>query len=342
MSNSQTKKSQYEIYPRLIDKLVQRIKKAEKTAVKANAVSILREFIDYDPSFVNKMDFLIMADEKFWEREGNHTIFPENTLVLDNLLKARFSIEKSIGFDLPFSSFILSLPQGYKVDGFPIPSCLVTWIEYEGAHEHTTYPFCDYLGVPRPRVIQKTVSGEGEYALRIMFRDRNDSFLYHRAVALESHLPAILRAKNTSQFLEILGTYQNTNLIKVIAPDDIDLNIQFRLFKLIAAIGVYNIATEGKKLQDGLPSSLSPKIIGKSPDMQLAMSTLSNHPAPKGAMNSANKESPEMHVRSWHFRELRDDRFYKGEHSHKPKGSRIIFIPETVVGGDVTPHTQSY
>lgn len=342
MSNNQTKKSQYEIYPRLMDRLVQKIKKAEKSAAKANPVSILREFIDYDPSFVNKMDFLIMADEKFWENEGNHTIFPENTLVLDNLLKARFSIEKSIGFDLPFSSFILSLPQGYKVDGYPIPSCLVTWIEYESAHEQTIYPFCDYLGVQRPRVIQKTVANGGDYALRIIFRDRNDSFLYNRAVALESHLPAILRAKNTSEFLSILGTYQNTNLQKVITPDDVDLNIQFRLFKLIAAIGVYNIATEGKKLQDGLPSSLSPKIIGKAPEMRLAMSTLSNHPAPQGSTAGASKEYPEVHVRSWHFRELRDERFYKGEHSHKPKGSRIIFIPETVVGGDVTPHTQSY
>lgn len=339
MSGKQVKKAQYEVYPRLIDKVLHRVKKSDDYKKGDSDTDILLRLFYVDPYFVQSMDFFIMAEEHFWPREGNHTIFPENTAVLENLFKAKFSIEKTGAFDLPFNSFILSLPMGYKVDGYPIPSCMVTWVNYQDSYDYTVLPFCDYLGIPRPSGMKHQVSDPDERCLVISYKDHTHPDSYCRIMALESYLPRILKAQSTQEFLEIMGTYKNSTLLGVIKPDDLDLNIQFRLFKLIAAIGVYNTATEGKKLTDGFPQSLSAKVSGKASDVKYANSTLSNFTMLKDG-GGGSKSSPEFHVRGWHFRELRDERYYRGEHKDKPIGSRIILIPATTVGGEVTPHTQ--
>lgn len=33
-------------------------------------------------------------------------------------------------------------------------------------------------------------------------------------------------------------------------------------------------------------------------------------------------ESPSAHYRLWHFRQLRDERYYQGKHQNRPVGSR--------------------
>lgn len=332
---TQQKKAQYEICPRLTDKLINQFKRADKSFKKKSEREILRTILEFQPNLRNSLDFMIFCEEYYWKRMGNHTIFPESETVLNNLVKAKYHLEDSSGIDLPFNSFILAVPQGYKIDGFLIPSCLVTWIKYQSSENETIFPFCDYTNTERPSQVNHDSSGENERSLGIVFRDRKNKEIYNRALALESKIPEILKAKNIEEFNAVLGTYSPDSFQNVIESEYEDLFIQFHLFKLIAALGVYNQATEGKRLFDGFPGSIMPKVIGRDNDQSLRMFTLKN------VIPSASARStPEAHVRTWFFRQLNNERYYRGEYEKMRRGSRYVFVNETVVGTHVVPHTQ--
>jgi hypothetical protein len=333
---SQQKKSQFEICPRLTDKIANQIRKADKSMKGRPSKDALKMMFEFSPDLLHSLDFIILAEEYFWERSGYQTIFPENSLVLDNLFKARYHLENAAGIDMPFESFILAMPQGYKIDGYQIPSCLVTWIPYQQSQHDTIFPFCDHIRIPKPSQVNHEPSGEHERGLSITFRDRNSSITYNRALTIESKLPDILKAKNIYEFNQILGKYDDHTFQNVIASDEYDLQIQFRLFKLIAALAVYHQATEGDRLHSGFPGSLMPKIIGKDESQRLKMSTLKNtFPV------SASKVSPEVHVRTWFIRQLNNERFYRGQYEKMRMGSRYVFVKETTVNGKLVAYTQN-
>lgn len=331
----QQKKAHYEICPQLTNRLVNEFRRADKSYRNATPKAIMNEIFAYRPSLVHSLDFMILAEEHFWKRSGGHAVFPESPVVLDNLVKAKYHLEDASGIDLPFESFILSIPQGYKIDGIAIPSTLVTWVPYQQSQNHTINPFCDYIGIARPEQVNHEPSGEAERSLGIVFRDQNNPSVYNRALAIESKLPAILKAKDIYEFNAVLGKYDDNTFKNVITSDATDLFIQFHLFKLIAALAVYNQATGGKRLLDGFPGSLMPKMIGKAESMDVKISTLNNFTPPPTARAAA-----EMHARTWFFRQLNSERYYQGEYEKMRRGSRYVFVSETVVGAKVAPHTQ--
>lgn len=333
---NQKKKPQYTICPRLTDKSVNSMKKALRELKKESNASVIREFFNYSPHMTHSLDLFIFAEERFWETQGNHVIFPENVDVLNNLYRAKFKFENAKGFDLPFSSFILAMPQGYKIDGYEIPSVLITWEKYRTSEHSILYPFFDWIKYPRPSEILHQASSADEMELGIIFRDANESMSYHRTLCFGSALPEILQATSTDEFQKILGNYSQSNIVGIIPSDDHDLNVQFRLFKLIAALGVYNLAKEGGCLISGFPGSVEPKVIGRDANQRLIMSTLGNSHPPK----SSNQEAAETHYRSWFFRQLNDERFYRNEYKDMKRGSRIIFVQDTVVGRKVNAYTQ--
>jgi hypothetical protein len=333
---SQQKKPLYNLCPRSTDKTINQVRNEFRDFKKLSDAEILGEFYRIFPEMINRLDTFILSEERFWETEGNNVIFPESADVLNNLYRAKYNIENLSGFQLPFKSFILAMPAGFKIDGFEIPSCLITWEKYRSSEHSILYPFLDWIKFPRPMEVIHQPSSEDEMELGIIFRDPDQSLAYHRTLCFGSALPEILKAKDTTEFQAILGNYSFSSMKGIIDSNDKDLNTQFRLFKLIAALGVYNMATERKHLVSGFPGTIEPKMIGRTSNQKMKVTTLENHHHSTGN----EKEAPGMHYRTWFFRQLMDDRYYRGEYSDYPKGSRISFVPDTVVNRKVSAHTQ--
>ncbi|MFK4132211.1 hypothetical protein ACI2KR_07950 [Pseudomonas luteola] len=331
---AQQKKPLYDLSPRLTDKICNNLRKIKHLKAKKNN-ELLKEFFGLSPDMLHSLDLFILAEERFWEMEGNQVIFPESHAVLDNLFRARYQIKNLQVFNLPFKSFILAMPHGYKIDGYEIPSCLITWEKYQTSEHSYLYPFFKWVGLPKPGGIKHQESDPDEMELGIIFQEPGVPMSYQRTLCFGSKVPAILEAKDIHEFAAILGDYSQSNIRNIVKSNEKDLQIQFRLFKLIAALGVYNTATGGEKLISGFPGSVEPKILGRGASQRLVMSTLGNYTS-----HAEDRTSPDAHYRSWHLRQLMDERFYKGEYSHMPPGSRIVFVKDTVVNGSVSPHTQ--
>lgn len=331
---AQTKRSLYDFYESLGAFLHRKMIKSlpSKERKMMTEKKLFQDILDSSPDLIHSLDFLIASEELYWKEEGRHAIFPENKIVLDNLLRAKYQMESSEGFDLPFPSFIVAIPYGYEFDGVKVPSFMVTHIEYRKSQDITIHPFCEYLETPFPNSVGYQDTEDGAKSITITFKDPS-SHGYLRMMQIENKLPAILASESLQDFRIAVGDYRNK--VGAIQSSEHDLRTQFVIMKLIAALGVYNLATEGARLQNGFPGSIAPRLMGKHDQANVAFTTLS------GSVNTDNiKASPQAHYRAWHFRQLRDERYYKGKHQSMTPGSRYSFVSDTLVGQKISPHTQ--
>lgn len=170
--------------------------------------------------------------------------------------------------------------------------------------------------------------------LSIVFLDRDAKGARSRSIIYGEDLPELLKAKDSEDFrgaMVRLGILRDPD-----AMDQKEASLQFYALRLVASLGVYHLATGGKRLKPGYPTPIAPKMDGKRPEQIVAPLTLSSS-LPHDDAPSLDKQS---HFRTWHFRQLRDQRFYRGEFENSAPGSRYVFVSESVVGMDVTPHTQ--
>ena len=335
----QARKSQYQVYSPMLDLQTKHARNLFESHLprKATGSDVLGVLFTEYPDYLSSLNLNIFSEEYFFTRTGANTVFPENEVVLNNLLKARFQLNSAEGFSLPFESFMFAIPNGYEVDGVKIPSFLVTWIPYAQTQDMLISPFGKYAKITKPLQVILDEAPLGDMGISICYRDPTQSTAYARTLLSASQIPDLLNAKDDSQFKNDLQTYKPYR--EVIELSEYDVQIQRIMLRLVAAFGIYNVATEGDRLKPGFPGTLQPKIIGRFPDVPMRSSTLSNgfHDLTQGA----NAAEIDPIYRTWFFRQLRDEIYYRGEHALKPRGSRFVFIPPTVVNLKVEPHTQT-
>ncbi|AYG48198.1 hypothetical protein DV532_28435 (plasmid) [Pseudomonas sp. Leaf58] len=335
---TQTKKLSYTLYPLLTNKIVSGLRQhlPGKERRSSSDATVLSDFIRRQPDIQNDHAFYIMAEELFLQSHNSQVIFPESSLVLDNLLKARYSLSSSEGLDMPFPSFILAPPRGYAFKGIEIPSLLVSWVIGDGFKDEVLRPFLDYIKVPGDRVSFSELPQDG--ILSLIYRDKTGEC--SRTVIYGQNIPVLLGAKNPQAYREAMVSQG-----LILAQEDLsesDSDIQFYSLKLIAALGVYHVATQGNKLKQGFPTPQAPRMEGRRAEQKVAPVTLVNSTPPLANSESVRHDAGRTaHYRAWHFRQLRDERYYRGEYAHHAPGTRYIFVESALVGVDAAPNTQS-
>lgn len=331
---SQQKKALYDLYPKLLDRIVTDVRRSlpGKEGKKATRKDIFGMVMEVTPNFAHSLDFLIISEDLFHEDNGSHAVFPESTAVLDNLLRAKYEMTSPEGFSLPFDSFIMAIPHAYTFEGVRLESFMVTMVPYQTSQEYTTIPLCRKMGIPQPDSYVHEESLPDAKSIAITYRDPDNRAGYIRTLQIDHNLPKILKCKNVQEFRAELGDYESK--IGVIDLTEGELMSQFLAVKLVAALGVYNMATGGSRLVDGFPGKQMPRIQNRDKAQPLRFSTLKNK-AEQDVV--APRDS---YYRTWFFRQLRDERYYKGDHEKTPRGSRYSFVSDTVVGQKVSAHTQ--
>jgi hypothetical protein len=99
------------------------------------------------------------------------------------------------------------------------------------------------------------------------------------------------------------------------------------LNKIIAGISVYMSANNISELNDGLPDKGNVSIDNFKPDLKYSFKNISAPPP-----SNYSESSDVMTTRSFHFRQLRDERYYKNEYEKLDRGSRWVFVREAQVG----------
>lgn len=328
--------------------------KLAKLLKKQDDHQVMRYLIRGNPSYIESLDSLIITEEMLWEADGCPVIFPETPEFLDKLLTAKFDLNQTGGFSLPFANFMLPMPKDYKCEGVNINGILVTSYRVgdlprifksyaDFLNEKLDPKICAEMGIDPNKKIKfseqrdnyyKKGFTDDEQLLSICLLDNNKNILEQgtlRASEAYSKIPALLQSKTANEFNERLGYIDvNYKSQKVLSKDAV---AQFYALKIICALAVYNQATDGEMLHLGMPSSrvnFSGKL-GKTTNYNItfAAGTVQNEGI-----------TPNAHYRQWHFRQLRDERYYQGKHKNKPVGSRWTFVKDTLVGASkIDPHT---
>lgn len=331
----------YRIYTPLTQITLKNLKKAgliNKRLKKLGDEEVLGETILQRHDMVQTLDFLIMAEEYYWSINKRPSVFLESKSVAERLLEATYDVKWMSGIEMPFDSFILSMPKDFSVDGTIIPGCLVTWMPFNEMEHKAVRPFCKKAGVSEPEGVLVPDEYANSMTLHISYQDPYDQkkFTYARCVIPREFFGPLTKSKTLEEFRELAGDYQSA-FMHLVESSEQDLRIQFTLLKIILAMAVYNQATDRKQLSPGLPGGQI-QIDGMIRSLRPQHQTLRMAPLKRPARVSA-----EDHYRSFHFRQLRDDRYYKGEYKDHPKGSRWTFVSDAWVslsGKSIDPYTQ--
>ena len=105
--------------------------------------------------------------------------------------------------------------------------------------------------------------------------------------------------------------------------------------KLICSVLVYCQALGDEVLHKGVPFKKDNAIkLSKNTNKKKGTTSMTLR-GPKGF----SSKRAQSHYRKWHFRTLKDERFYQSdEWKDKPRGSRVVFVRDSVVNRDVSPH----
>jgi len=333
---AQQKKTGYYLHSPLTNRIGKFLKKGGLVSKKATTKECLQRFMEDQPELVGSLEYFILAEELFWRRQGREIIFPHSAEVLESLQKAKFNLGQDglPGIEMPFKSFMIAFPKGYEPEpGVTLRPILVTWEGFADMIDTVFQPFTRWLDAG----FEAEAGGigphkEGERALSIITCLEPTSLQYMRTLLVESDLPKVLSAQTPEEFRELASDYRAGGMEKFMDLEPQDLKAQFYAFRIACAMAVFNQATDGAFLKEGFPDQRAPRILEGDALKQTHHFTLQGTPAVHA--------SPEEHYRSWHFRQLRDDRYYQGEHKSKPKGSRWVFVSDATVGAKTTPHTQ--
>ncbi|TNC79199.1 MAG: hypothetical protein C9356_20240 [Oleiphilus sp.] len=107
--------------------------------------------------------------------------------------------------------------------------------------------------------------------------------------------------------------------------------IEFELIKLVGGLFVYACLNENT-IESGFPATralLRSKIVSKSEVTNLILSN-------DGVRRE--HDNKKCHYRTFHFRQLVDDRYYKGKFAEMAKGSRVIPVKAAYIGAKVDPY----
>ena len=315
-------KGKFDIYPLLTIEMI--AKTSQEKGKHWSEDDCVRYLFAAVPQMRQSLNYSVISEEYYWRGHSQVVLFPEDTQVIERLLKAKLDIKMSSGIRMPHESFILAFPRDYKINGQPAQSCLITQLSRKRRFTHMHEPFTQkYFGTSN--TIDETSEGNG---IHICYRDPLNRAMTVRSCIPETSMTAALHAKTPEQWHDVLGSYDPERDSTIVELSTQDILYQMALIQIIMRVAVYASACDSA-LREGYPTirpkHLEPKGISYTDKtLQLA--------------RTGKGDTKEVY-RSWFFRQLVHERYYRGEHAGEPIGSRIVFVTDTVVNQKIEAET---
>lgn len=313
-----------------------------KTKHADTTIDITGFLVDSDYDFVESCGLLQTLNvEWHYFKEGTPAIFPESKDLMDKLLNAKYLFKDDFSLSFPFNTFQVAIPRGLEINGVKIPPFTVM----QGPYAELSDKMSNFLAESEIEYDDSNLDAE---AIK-----KNEDFLF---ISVGTQiLPGINRfyqmpqkvfsqvvgSKNVNQYVDIMNAaLEKQYIASDISIDKFEVNetssIEFGILKIIAVLSIYLSATDSIYLKKGLPGTHL---------VSINMLDKLNKPTPyilkqtDALKKLSNKNSPEEHYRICHLRNLRSPKYYKGEYSHLPLGSRWIFVSDSLVNSKSNGYT---
>ncbi len=292
--------------------------------------------------------------------DGGPAIFPESFALVVRMLKSKFNFQKSIDLSLPFESFVMSMPKGLVHDGDELMSVSVrqdhgvqgisdvarefgkavrSIRDTEGVRyfhdEHLDMLIDDpFFGVPDEQRDMTYISVMVEFAKNGASKDPD--FVEYR---MRSDLLSLaLKSNKREDFISLCKLYDedlsNTFKIDRVFSKERCGEMLYYGIKALASMSVY-MALDGNKLKEGLPG----KYIKDKHNLHMTGQNVSPYLLSSTPAIEREVVAKGAHYRQSHFRNLRDERFYRGEHADKEIGSRWVAVSDSLINSMNDPNT---
>ena len=284
-----------------------------------------------EPRMMHTLDFMVDSEEHFWLTHGKHTYFFDSSETARALIDSSYSIEDLSAVYSGMESFMLCLPDDLMLGGQKVTGgVLVNLSLHSERGDHMINHFSKWIDKPAPNV--EYDSDKTNAGLYCCYQQDYGSFEYMRLAMPLDNIGLSLKFKSAEEYGEYMAS---TNKFNYFAGADLDAPeqaFQFDLIRLIAGLLLYKKAMP-ERFKQGMPFSFK--------EQNYDSRYIKNHkPQILHSPATAAKESiHSAHYRSWHFRQLMNERYYHGEHEHKPKGSRIVFVKDSMVSREVEAET---
>lgn len=278
-------------------------------------------------------DGAIATLEYGYQKEKN-MLFIEDQNTVDFLMNLKFKTKEGATIVPPFGSFTLSVPSGLKFNGVSIDPVLV--YADETLMPDLSLEFKEYAQLKSHNVSDEILIESRKNACLFNF-----VFSVHPKSKDDKSLEKSIFSIRESSLIDLLNTDINDydtarKIIENIAHPLSDYEVKQLLvtLRLIAALSVYNTATDGKHLRSGVPFGFSskPKKLGllKKEYSQLKFSSIKLK-LPKCKIGET--------VVTGFMRNLQHEKYYRGKYAKLKPKSRWVEV-EGWVTGEANPVTQ--
>lgn len=302
------------------------IKTKEPKSISAIYEAIKRCLIQ-EPRIIQGLEWSVYAEELYWlEHTDRDVYFFNDENVVNQLIESSFNIRNFDGFySGGVESFILALPKDCEINprggGF-----LVTLVDSDEGSGQLYDPFHERLGLPLPSVSRDGLVGK--FSVSVNYEDVSGEMAIARLCLDSALISQFLNCKNADEYSQIMSetnafSYDTTYQVNQ------DETLNYMITRLVCAFLVYRHALP-ERIQKGYPQMR--KEFGSSRAKNVNVYNVAGPKVETGDTKAG-------HYRSWHFRQLMNERYYRGEHAQRPIGSRVVFVSDTFIGREVEAKT---
>lgn len=264
-------------------------------------------------------DWVAMSEVRYLESD-RFVIFPSSKELLDSIMRARLNVQDFDAITPPAESFVVMMPAGYKTpEGVPLRTFLVQWIRAS----RNTAAYIDVLDRAKINTFKPEFVDDG------MMLD---------VIMLDAETLALRSSNTASDVTKQIDAHDSHNAhletpkeLSFVDTNELEQKQMKAMIKLAVGLAVFDSAYENF-LVSGLPAGSKLKKAGA---VNLDNAVVMSH----AATTSKGQHSKAGHIRAFHFRQLRDKRYYQGEHEGKPLGSRYVPVSESWIGEGIDSHT---
>lgn len=310
-----------------------------KDPIKDSIYCVLKFAKYFELPILTGLDVKNLIDEYAYHMSNDSTIFIESTKLLEMIYKSKFDVHYD-EISLPISNILsIAFPQNFIINGVEIKGCMFSKYNRFKIYQEMCYDLncLDWLAERRSLGLKD----EDQFAIILKGKDEKGFPVTFRSEFLPSEINKTLTSDD--YILERIKTafnqnnkpYDDLTILSEFAKEmqnftyDLNKNDAHKInvfLRLCLGVCIY-ISAFPQSLQQGLPGEWKFKRVG-FPQI-FSRTSVYNILSP-----SSTHKSPEMHIRSWHFRALRDIRYKRNN-----DGSvRIIPVSSSIVGGKITPY----
>lgn len=299
---------------------------------------------EFDP-YIEWTKSIVATDELYWNQQGRQVIFIESKEFVDAILSSKFDVDVVKNLKPLSDSFQLVLPKGCTdQDGNELPNVLVNWFKtaQESMDVTTSINRESYIAngdiyenfaevQENLQQVMNIGQKEVDQIMNKMVDNKDEGYhpeeyqILNLTMTYEDpETPIAVKSIYEHKFAEALSGDVKKESDRVINT----------VLKLILGLTIY--VNAGGHIREGFPTKKAAttkarKSLDKAANGGFKVKFIS--------FAKEMKASSGGFVRGFHFRNLKAERYYQGEHANEPKGSRWVFVSPSWVGGKVKPKT---